>query len=109
MAQLWYLTLALRPSGYPPTRLRTDSRAAVGVEYGLLAALVAIAILGSLRGLGVSLTNLPLPSLITAFQGACRNCHGAPPRRARLGPLEGYGVNVRRVRCCRSTCVSAGC
>jgi Flp pilus assembly pilin Flp len=52
------------------SRLRSDTRAAVGVEYGLLAALVAIAILGSLKGLGLSLVNLPLPSLVTAFQGA---------------------------------------
>jgi Flp pilus assembly pilin Flp len=52
------------------TRFWADSRAAVGVEYGLLAALVALTILGSLKTLGVSLTNLPLPSLVAAFQGA---------------------------------------
>lgn len=51
-------------------RLLADSRAAVGVEYGLLAALVALTILGSLKTLGVSLTNLPLPSLVAAFEGA---------------------------------------
>ncbi|MCE3248074.1 MAG: Flp/Fap pilin component [Geminicoccaceae bacterium] len=50
--------------------LRRDLGGAVALEYGLLAALVALAILGSLRSLGVSLLNLPLPSLITAFQGA---------------------------------------
>jgi Flp pilus assembly pilin Flp len=51
-------------------RLRGDESAAVGVEYALLAALVALAIIGSLRGLGVSLANLPLPALIAAFEGA---------------------------------------
>jgi Flp pilus assembly pilin Flp len=68
MAQLLYLTW--RGSWQTVARLRADARGAVGVEYGLLAALVAIAILGSLRGLGLSLTNLPLPSLVAAFQGA---------------------------------------
>jgi len=68
MAQIHYLAWRrLRPHA---DRLRTDLRGAVGVEYGLLAALVAIAILGSLRSLGVSLVNLPLPSLVAAFQGA---------------------------------------
>ena len=52
------------------TRLGADRRAAIGVEYGLLAALVALAILGSLQTLGVSLTSLPLPSLVAAFQSA---------------------------------------
>jgi len=52
------------------THLRADIHAAVGVEYGLLAALVAITILGSLKSLGVSLTNLPLPALVAAFEGA---------------------------------------
>jgi Flp pilus assembly pilin Flp len=51
-------------------RLQADASGAVAVEYGLLAALVAMAILGSLRTLGISLVNLPLPSLIAAFQGA---------------------------------------
>jgi Flp pilus assembly pilin Flp len=54
----------------PATRLRSDDRAAVGVEYGLLCALIAMTILGGLRALGVSLVNLPLPSLVAAFQGA---------------------------------------
>jgi Flp pilus assembly pilin Flp len=51
-------------------RLGADTRAAVGVEYGLLAALVALTILGSLKTLGVSLINLPLPSLVAAFEAA---------------------------------------
>jgi Flp pilus assembly pilin Flp len=68
MAQLWYLNW--RGFWQSAIRLRADTRAAVGVEYGLLAALVAMTILGSLRALGVSLTNLPLPSLVAAFQGA---------------------------------------
>jgi Flp pilus assembly pilin Flp len=52
------------------TRLRADTRAAVGVEYALLAALIALTIVGSLQTLGLSLTNLPLPSLVAAFEGA---------------------------------------
>lgn len=68
MAPIRYL--AWRSFRHHADRLRTDIRAAVGVEYGLLVALVAIAILGSLRSLGVSLVNLPLPSLVAAFQGA---------------------------------------
>ncbi len=62
--------LTWRSFRQPAARLRSDDRAAVAIEYALLAALVAIAIIGSVRGLGLSLVNLPLPSLITAFQGA---------------------------------------
>jgi Flp pilus assembly pilin Flp len=49
-------------------RLGADAGGAVALEYGLLAALVAVTILGSLRTLGFSLVNLPLPSLIAAFE-----------------------------------------
>ena len=51
-------------------RLQADASGAVALEYGLIAALVTVAILGSLRTLGISLVSLPLPSLIAAFQGA---------------------------------------
>lgn len=68
MARIRYLNW--RRFWQSTNRLRTDNRGAVGVEYGLLAALVAIAIIGGLKSLGLSLVNLPLPSLVTAFQGA---------------------------------------
>jgi Flp pilus assembly pilin Flp len=51
-------------------RLQTDASGAVALEYGLIAALVTVAILGSLRALGLSLVNLPLPALIAAFESA---------------------------------------
>ena len=68
MVRLWNLTRRTRQ----PTaaRLQADASGAVALEYGLLAALVAVAILGSLRTLGISLINLPLPSLIAAFESA---------------------------------------
>jgi Flp pilus assembly pilin Flp len=68
MVRLWNPTRQRRWQAV--ARLRREVGGAVALEYGLLAALVAMAILGSLRTLGVSLVNLPLPSLITAFQGA---------------------------------------
>ena len=42
---------------------------AVAVEYGLLAALVAMAILGALVALGDSLRDLPLQAIIDAIVG----------------------------------------
>ena len=51
-------------------RLQADASGAVALEYGLITALVTVAILGSLRSLGLSLVNLPLPALITAFESA---------------------------------------
>ena len=68
MVRLWNPTRRRRQ----PTaaRLNADASGAVALEYGLLAALVAVAILGSLRSLGISLVNLPLPSLIAAFESA---------------------------------------
>jgi Flp pilus assembly pilin Flp len=60
-----------RPSRWQTSaRLLADTHGAVALEYGLLAALVVVAILGSLRTLGISLVSLPLPSLIAAFEGA---------------------------------------
>ena len=41
---------------------------AIGVEYGLLIALIALTILGTIRTLGVSLAGLPLQSIIDAIQ-----------------------------------------
>ncbi len=45
-----------------------DEAGAIGVEYGLLIALIALAILGTVRSLGVSLATLPLQSIIDAIQ-----------------------------------------
>ena len=49
------------------SRLAEES-GAIGVEYGLLAALVALTILGTIRTLGVNLGSLPLQSIIDAIQ-----------------------------------------
>ena len=38
------------------------------IEYGLIAAMVALTILGGLQTLGSSLLALPLPGLIAAFE-----------------------------------------
>ena len=84
------------------SRLRPTTSGAIGVEYGLLAALVALAILGTLRALGVSLTNLPLPSLITAT--AIQAGH----RLSRRRPNWSRHAPCRRVRCCRCIVCFAG-
>jgi Flp pilus assembly pilin Flp len=49
-------------------RRLAESAGAIGVEYGLLAALIAVVILGTVRSLGVSLASLPLQSIIDAIQ-----------------------------------------
>jgi Flp pilus assembly pilin Flp len=45
-----------------------DDTGAIGVEYGLLVALIALPILGTVRTLGISLATLPLQSIIDAIQ-----------------------------------------
>jgi pilus assembly protein Flp/PilA len=46
-----------------------DERGATAIEYGLLASLVALAIVGALTGLGTSLVDLfQDPELTTALQ-----------------------------------------
>jgi Flp pilus assembly pilin Flp len=45
-----------------------EETGAIGVEYGLLVALIALTILGAIRSLGVSLATLPLQSIIDAIQ-----------------------------------------
>jgi Flp pilus assembly pilin Flp len=45
-----------------------EETGAIGVEYGLLAALIALAIMGTIRTLGLNLVNLPLQSIIDAIQ-----------------------------------------
>jgi Flp pilus assembly pilin Flp len=49
-------------------RRLAENAGAIGVEYGLLAALIALVILGTVRSLGVSLATLPLQSIIDAIQ-----------------------------------------
>lgn len=45
-----------------------DETGAIGVEYGLLVALIALVIMGTIRTLGLNLANLPLQSIIDAIQ-----------------------------------------
>ena len=45
-----------------------EESGAIGVEYGLLAALIALVIMGTIRSLGVSLATLPLQSIVDAIQ-----------------------------------------
>lgn len=48
--------------------LQTDETGATAVEYGLIAALIVVAILSGLKGLGLDLAGLPLGSIIEALQ-----------------------------------------
>jgi pilus assembly protein Flp/PilA len=48
-------------------RLRADESGATAVEYGLIAALVVLAILGGLKALGADLAGLPLQAIIDAI------------------------------------------
>ena len=45
-----------------------EETGAIGVEYGLLVALIALVVMGTIRSLGVNLVNLPLQSIIDAIQ-----------------------------------------
>ena len=45
-----------------------EESGAIGVEYGLIAALVALVIMGTIKTLGVNLATLPLQSIIDANQ-----------------------------------------
>ena len=47
--------------------LRDHTGGAIAVEYGLIAALIAIAIIGVLRELGDTLVTLPMGSIIAAL------------------------------------------
>jgi Flp pilus assembly pilin Flp len=46
-----------------------NASGAIAVEYGLIAALVAVVIIGSLTQLGETLLGLPLQSVIAAIMG----------------------------------------
>ncbi|MGH6898568.1 MAG: Flp family type IVb pilin [Geminicoccaceae bacterium] len=45
-----------------------DETGATAVEYGLIAALIVVAILSSLKALGMDMAALPLQSIIDAIQ-----------------------------------------
>jgi Flp pilus assembly pilin Flp len=49
-------------------RLLADATGATAMEYALIAALIVLAILSALKGLGLDLAGLPLQALIEAFQ-----------------------------------------
>jgi Flp pilus assembly pilin Flp len=49
--------------------LLSERDGAIGIEYGLIAALVAVVILGSVKALGVSLGGLPLGAIVAALAG----------------------------------------
>jgi Flp pilus assembly pilin Flp len=44
-----------------------DRQGTIAIEYGLLAALIAVVILGSLNALGVNLAGLPLGAIAAAL------------------------------------------
>jgi pilus assembly protein Flp/PilA len=48
-------------------RLVDDPKGTIAIEYGLLAALVAVVILGSVQALGVNLVGLPLGAIVAAL------------------------------------------
>ena len=52
----------------PAVSRLAEEAGAIGVEYGLLVAMIALVILGTVRSLGVSLASLPLQSIIDAIQ-----------------------------------------
>jgi Flp pilus assembly pilin Flp len=47
--------------------LLADETGATAVEYGLIGALIALAILGALKALGQDMASLPIQSIITAI------------------------------------------
>jgi pilus assembly protein Flp/PilA len=48
--------------------LSKDEAGATAVEYGLIAALIVVAILSALKALGMDVSGLPLQSIINALQ-----------------------------------------
>jgi hypothetical protein len=62
--------LRSRSNGQHPVDLWQDATGAVAIEYGLIAALIVLAILGSIIQLGETLFGLPLPLLVDAFEAA---------------------------------------
>ena len=52
----------------PVPDLLANEKGATAVEYGLIAALVVLAILGGLKALGADLAGLPLQAIVVAIQ-----------------------------------------
>jgi pilus assembly protein Flp/PilA len=52
----------------PALRLKADETGATAVEYGLICALIVLAILGGIKTLGADIAGLPLQSIINAIQ-----------------------------------------
>jgi pilus assembly protein Flp/PilA len=52
----------------PVRSLPADEAGATAVEYGLIAALIVVAILSALKALGMDMATLPLQSIIAALQ-----------------------------------------
>jgi Flp pilus assembly pilin Flp len=55
---------------FPPLAsvLWQDETGATAVEYGLIAALIVVALLSGLKALGLDMAGLPLQSIMTALQ-----------------------------------------
>jgi Flp pilus assembly pilin Flp len=61
-------TSLARPRRRVAPTLLADEAGATAVEYGLIAALIVLAILSGLQALGADLADLPLQSIIDAIQ-----------------------------------------
>ena len=64
------MTLSARSIGRNASDLWPETSGAVALEYGLIVALIAVAILGTIIQLGEAVFGLPLQSLIDAFAAA---------------------------------------
>jgi Flp pilus assembly pilin Flp len=62
-------TLKARSISQNAIDLWKETSGATAVEYGLIAALIAVAILASLHELGATLIGLPLQSIVDAIRG----------------------------------------
>jgi pilus assembly protein Flp/PilA len=51
----------------PALTLKADETGATGVEYGLICALIVLAILGGIKTLGASIAAMPLQSIVDAI------------------------------------------
>jgi Flp pilus assembly pilin Flp len=63
-------TLSSRSIGQHLVDFWQETTGAVAIEYGLIAALIVLAILGTIDQLGDTLFGLPLQLLVNAFTGA---------------------------------------
>jgi Flp pilus assembly pilin Flp len=57
-----------RPRWQPALTLLADETGTTAVEYGLIAALIVLAILSGLQALGADLAAVPMQSIIDAIQ-----------------------------------------